>query len=280
MHCNSACGYSSCSACPPPDSRIYGSPSRSAPPPGAFLAQGSEGNALNTADQNLTDALKIEKTKSYEVGTKWNLFDNTLALTAAAFQTETKNARTTVENGVIAFIGERRIRGFELGFNGNITPEWSVFGGYTYMDAKIVDGGITTTTIGGVAYFGPSVNTGKPFPNTPKHSFTAFTNYNVTPQLTVGGGAIYMSKVYGGFQDKGARTVSNGQLVIPPSFGRSVPSYWRFDANASFKVNDSIQLQANVQNVFNKLYYDNAYTAHYASQAPGRTALLTLNVRY
>ncbi len=148
------------------------------------------------------------------------------------------------------------------------------------MAAKIVAGGITTTTISGVAYYGPPVNTGKPFPNTPKHSFTAFTNYAVTPELTIGGGAIYMSKVYGGFQDKGARTVSNGVLVIPPALGRMVPSYWRFDANASFKINDAVQIQANVQNVFNKLYYDKAYTVHYASQAPGRTAILTLNVKY
>lgn len=265
---------------PTPDSSIYVSTSSSATPPGSYLAQGSEGNGLNTGSQDLTDALKIEKTKSYEVGTKWNLFDSSLALTFAAFQTETKNARTTIENGVVGFIGERRIRGVELGFNGNVTPEWNIFGGYTYMDAEVVDGGITTTTIGGVAYFGPSVNTGKPFPNTPKHSFTAFTNYKVTEQLTIGGGAIYMSKVFGGFQDIGARTLSDGVLVIPPSFGRFVPSYWRFDASASFKVSDAIQVQANVQNVGNKLYYDKAYTAHYANQAPGRTALLTLNVQY
>jgi len=265
---------------PTPNSSIYVSSSSSATPPGSFLAQGSEGNGLNTGSQSLTDALKVERTRSYEAGTKWDLFGGNLNLTLALFQTETKNARATAENGVVAYIGERRIRGVELGFNGNITPEWSVFGGYTYMDAVIVDGGITTTTIGGVAYYGPSVNTGKPFPNTPKHSFTAFTNYAVTPQFTIGGGAMYTSKVYGGFQDKGARTLSNGQLVIPPSFGRMVPGYWRFDANASFKLNDAIQLQANVQNVFNKLYYDKAYTAHYASQALGRTAILTLNLKF
>jgi len=265
---------------PTADSSIYVSTSSSATPPGSFIAQGSEGNALNTSSQALTDALKVEKTKSYEIGTKWNVFDNALGLTLALFQTETKNARATVENGVVAFIGERRIRGVEVGFNGNITPEWTVFGGYTYMDAVIVDGGITTTTINGVNYYGPSVNTGKPFPNTPEHSFTAFTNYNVTPQLSVGGGAMYTSKVYGGFQDKTARTVSNGVLVIPPAFGRMAPGYWRFDANASFKINAAIQLQANVNNVFNKLYYDKAYTAHYANQAPGRTAMLTMNVKF
>lgn len=261
---------------PTPNSSIYVSTSSSATPPGSYLAQGSEGNALNTTSQELTDALKIERTKSYEVGAKANLFNDSLALTFAAFQTKTKNARAVNDSGTVAFIGKRRIRGFEVGFNGNITPEWNVFGGYTNMDAKIVDGGFTLTQ--GVA--GPSVNTGKRFPNTPKHSFTAFTNYSVTPQLTLGGGAIYMGKVYGGYSDRGSRSVVNGVVVVPPSLARSVPSYWRFDANAAYKISDAVQLQVNVQNIFNKLYYDKAYAAHYASQAPGRTAIVTLNVKY
>jgi catecholate siderophore receptor len=271
---------------PTADSSIYISTSSSATPPGAYAGQGQEGNALNNRNQSLTDQLKIEKTKSYEIGTKWNVLNDTLALTLAAFQTRTKNARTTGDNNTVVFAGDRRIRGFEFGFNGNITPEWNVFGGYTYMDAKIVDGGITTTTAidtvtgKSVTIYAPAVSTGTQFPNTPKHSFTAFTNYNVTSQFTIGGGAIYMSKVYGGIQEVGARTITNGQLVLPRTLVRAVPSYWRFDANAAFKINDLAQLQLNVQNVFNKLYYDKAYTAHFANQAPGRTAILTLNVKY
>ncbi len=265
---------------PTPNSSIYISTSSSSTPPGSYLGQGSEGNGLTTSGsggqtaQELTDALKIEKTKSYEIGAKANLFDDSLALTFAAFETKTSNARTTGENGTVSFIGKRRIRGFEVGFNGNITPEWSVFGGYTYMDAVITDGGYTLTS--GIA--APSVNTGKRFPNTPKHSFTAFTNYMVTPQFQIGGGAIYMSKVYGGYQD--TRKIVNGQVVASPALARSAPGYWRFDANASYKFSDAIQLQVNVQNVFNKLYYDKAYAAHYANQAAGRTAMVTLNVKY
>ncbi|TCM14955.1 catecholate siderophore receptor [Novosphingobium sp. PhB165] len=281
---------------PTADSSIYISTSSAATPPGAYLGQGSEGNALNTTiptsptaptPQELTDALKIERTKSYEVGTKWNLFDNTLSLSLAAFQTQTKNARTTGDNNTVVFVGNRRIRGIEFGFNGNITPEWSVFGGYTYMDAKIVDGGNSapvtvkdTVTGQTVTINTPSPSTGTPFPNTPKHSFTAFTNYNVTSKFTLGGGAIYMSKIYGGIQNVGSPTLANGQITMPRTLARMVPSYWRFDASASYKINDIAQLQLNVQNVFNELYYDKAYTAHFASQAPGRTAILTLNVKY
>nr|WP_243450775.1 TonB-dependent receptor [Polymorphobacter glacialis] len=263
---------------PIPNASLYASTSTAATPPGAFLAQGQESNALNTTSQSITDALQIERTTSYEIGGKIDLFEGQLALTLAGFRTRTQNARTTVENGVVAYIGKRRINGVEFGANGNITPEWNVFGGYTYMDANIVDGGITTTTVNGVAYFAPSVNTGKQFPNTPKHSLTAFTNYKVTPALTLGGGAIYMSKVYGGYSD--TRVVTNGAVVVTRELARIAPAYWRFDANAAFAVTDRIQLQANVLNVANKRYFDRAYSAHYANQAAGRTAILSLNVNY
>ncbi len=263
---------------PTPNSSLYASTSTSATPPGSFIANGAEGNALNTTNQALTDALKVEKTKSYEIGAKANLLNDSLALTLAAFRTETKNARATNDAGTVAFIGERLIKGIEFGFNGNITPEWNVFGGYTYMDSKIVDGGFTATTVGTTTLYAPSVNTGKQFPNTPKHSFTAFTNYKVTPAFTIGGGAIYMSKVYGGYSD--LRTISGGAVVISKELARMVPSYWRFDGNASYSFSDAVNLQVNVNNVLNKRYYDKAYAAHYANQAAGRTAIATLNIKY
>src|SRR5690606_35081317 len=75
---------------PTPESSLYVSTSSSATPPGSYLAQGSEGNGLTPGrgEANITpDDLKVEKTKSYEVGAKWNLFGDSLALTLAAFQT-------------------------------------------------------------------------------------------------------------------------------------------------------------------------------------------------
>jgi catecholate siderophore receptor len=36
----------------------------------------------------------------------------------------------------------------------------------------------------------------------------------------------------------------------------------------------------NVQNVGDKLYYDRAYTTHYANMAPGRSGRIGFNVNY
>ncbi|WP_395396951.1 TonB-dependent receptor [Novosphingobium sp. BL-8A] len=271
---------------PAKNGSLYVSTSTSAVPPGSFLAQGSEDNAVASATID-PNTLKVQKTTSYEAGTKWNLFNDALSLTADVFQTRTTNARYTDANGNVAFIGTKRIRGFELGFNGNVTADWSIFGGYTYMDSKVLNAGytVTTTVVGtganAVTYVGsaPAAATGHQFPNTPKNSFTLFTNYKVTPKLSLGGGAIYMDKVYGGFSD--SRTAGpNGVVTIAKTRATYVPSYWRFDASASYDITDQISVKVNALNLSNKLYYDQAYATHYAHQAAGRTVIGTLSVKY
>ncbi|MFT3976974.1 MAG: TonB-dependent receptor [Sphingomonas bacterium] len=266
---------------PSENGSIYFSTATSAVPPGSFLAQGSEDNGLTPGRGQTTvdvNALKTQRTTSYEVGTKWNLFDNNLSLALAGFQTKTTNARTTNPDGTTSYVGTRRIRGVELSYNGNITPEWNIYGGYTYMDSKVTDAGVSAITSGGVTYYYAPASVGRPFPNTPEHSFTTYTNYKITPALTIGGGAIYMSKVYGGFSNTVA--VQNGAVVVTKERAVYVPSYWRFDLNASYQLTDMIKLQINALNVGNKRYYDKAYAAHYASQAAGRTVIGSILVRY
>lgn len=260
---------------PAENASLYASTSTSNTPPGSFIGEGAEGNAFTALNVN---DLKVEKTRSYEVGGKVDLFGEQLSLTLAGFRTETDNARTTGANNVIEFVGQRRIDGIEFGFNGKITPEWNVFGGYTYLDSVVRNGGLTATTVGGVTLYAPSVNTGRRFPNTPEHSFTAYTNFNVTPALKIGGGAIYNSKVYGGYADQ--RTIQNGEVVITKELARYVPAYWRFDASLAYRFSDRIELQLNAQNLFDERYYDKAYSTHYAAIAPGRSVFATLNFRY
>jgi catecholate siderophore receptor len=283
---------------PTANTSIYGSIATSATPPNSLLGEGAEGNGLGTtataAALTLLDALKVEKTKSYEIGGKADLLNGRLSLTAAVFQTDTKNARVTNDVGTVSFIGSRRIRGVELGFNGNLTPEWNVFGGYTYLDAEIVDGGFTAFTVPAVVVGGvttvpartitqPSVNTGRQFPQTAKHSFTLWSNYKVTPKFTVGGGAFYTSRVFGGYADNRAVTGTGLAAVVNPAtkiIERSVAEYWRFDARVSYIFNPKVDVSVNIQNLTDKVYFNQTYTSHYASIAPGRSAFATLSVRY
>jgi catecholate siderophore receptor len=281
---------------PTPNTSIYASYATAAIPPNSLIGEGSEGNALGTTSATVTqaqaqaasDALKVERTRNYEVGAKADLFDARLSLTAAVFQTESKNARVTSDANTVAFIGARRVRGVEFNFNGRVTPEWTVFGGYTYLDAKIVDGGFTTFTLpagGGVAartVSQPSVNTGQRFPQTPAHSGTLWTNYDFGP-VEIGGGAIYMGRVNGGYADNRYVSGTGATAQVVPAtvlLVRSVPSYWRFDARAAVNVTPKISLSVNAQNLTDKRYFSQAFASHYATIAPGRTVFGTLSVRY
>jgi len=61
---------------------------------------------------------------------------------------------------------------------------------------------------------------------------------------------------------------------------RSIPDYWRFDARASYKLTDNIDLSVNAQNVTNKTYFTQTFTNHYAAIAAGRTVFGTVNLRF
>lgn len=238
---------------------IYASYAKSTTPAGSMVGEGQEGNAI--ALTTLND-LKAEETKSYEVGTKWEFMDAAFGLSLAAFRTETTNARTTGASGLPEYVGERRIQGIEVGFNGKPLPFWSIFGGYTYMDSEIRNAGVG------------SVNNGKPFPNTPKHSFTAWTTFDIPGGFQIGGGAIHNSTQFGSFGTVVLDDGRTGTIV------RSIPGYWRFDATASVTVNDNVSLRVNVQNLTNKKYYDRTYTTHFATIAAGRSAFATLSLKY
>lgn len=53
-----------------------------------------------------------------------------------------------------------------------------------------------------------------------------------------------------------------------------------FDAMAAYQLNKNVTQQLNVMNLADKVYYNQAYPAHYASIAPGRAAVFNVNLRY
>ena len=111
---------------------------------------------------------------------------------------------------------------------------------------------------------------GDPLANTPEHSFSLFSTYQLTPALSLGGGAYYVSDSFGGNQG-GAGGGGNGVYA---------PDYWRFDAFASYRINDRLNLQLNVQNVTDEDYIARTNGVHHADYGPARQALLTLNAKF
>ncbi|GAA0327963.1 TonB-dependent siderophore receptor [Sphingomonas oligophenolica] len=282
---------------PTKETSLYASYATAATPPNSLLGEGREDNAVpvlltNTQaiNQALLDALKVQKTKTYEVGAKASLFHEKLALGLALFQTDIDNARVTSDQNTVSFIGQTRIRGVEFTASGQITDKWSVFGGYTFLDAKIVNGGSTALAVAanGAAAATTvqvvSVTTGKQVPQTARNSFTATSNYQLTKRFSFGGSAIFMDRQIGGYADnRKASQTSAGVITVTPAttvLTRGVPSYWRFDAQAKYQITDNVSLGINAQNLTNKIYYSQAYASHYATIAPGRTVFGTLGVKF
>ena len=77
-----------------------------------------------------------------------------------------------------------------------------------------------------------------------------------------------MGKVYG---NASTATINSTKYI---------PDYTRVDANATYVINDNLNLRLNVQNLTNEYYFNQAYPTHYVGVAPGRSATMTLNFRY
>ncbi len=203
-----------------------------------------------------TNNLNPERNYSYEAGAKYEAGKGGhLLLTGAVFRIDKVNGRVVDPlSGVSQVLaGKQRVDGFELGASGNITPRWAVFGGYTYLDARV----LATTN--------PPVAAG-PFPNVAANSFAMLTTYRLFDGLTVGGQAFYNSARYGGSTVAGSATL---------------PGYWRFDLTAKASITCKVELQVNVLNLTNKTYYDAIYrsAAPFAYIAPGRSALATVRFK-
>jgi len=244
---------------------IYISYATSANPVGVDAGDGSEGISVpgrNTTDEQsrAINNLKPEEVKTYELGTKWDVLNEKLNLTAAIFRTEKENTRALDTDGFTRNIGKTRVDGIELGVNGNITEKWAVSAGYTYLDSEIVDAGFVKDTSG---KYVPSPTNGNQIQNVAKNSATLWTTYQVLPALTLGAGAVAMDKVYG----DAANT-------------KWVPGYVRYDAMARYNVDKNVDLQLNVNNLSDKRYFTKAYSSHYATEAEGRSAVLSINFKY
>jgi catecholate siderophore receptor len=243
---------------PTKNGSVYLSYATSATPPGNDAGDGLD--ALTAAVQNL----QPQRSRSLELGSKWDLLPGgRLSLSGAVFKSTMDNARVTAPDGTSQNIGRKEVKGVELGFSGKLSPAWTVFGGYTYLNAVVADNGFLNVGTTAAPVYAPSPYNGNRFPTTPRHSATLWTSYAISKALTVGLGASAMDRVYA--------TVNNNKYV---------PGYARFDAMASYVLNQQVTLQLNVQNLTDKFYFDRVSSPHYAGVAPGRSATLTANFKF
>jgi len=232
---------------PTENSSVYLMYGTSFDPSSAFLTiTGGQQNLRPTTAQNL------------ELGAKVDLLEGRLSLTSALFQITQENAIETVDSaaGLYAQVGTTRVKGGEVGIAGKVTDAWSIFGGYTYMDGRVLSSALTAAG----AFASPP---GNKLANVPRNMFSMTNTYAITPALTVGGSVYFVDSRY-------TNAANTGR----------VPGYWRFDLLGIYKIDDTFTLQANIYNIADTKNFETIAGFGSATPGPGRSAILTAKVAF
>ena len=195
-----------------------------------------------------------EKSVNVELGAKWDSADGKLSLRASAFRNTKLHERNTdpLNTGVVTLSGKRHAAGLDFDVVGRITPEWEVFGNFTWMPVSKID--ISSATSGEKQGDRPSLS--------PRYSGSIWTAYQVLPQLRLGGG----------LNARSSQTPNRNPVGIV------APKFVTADAMAEYTVvPETLSFKLYVSNIANKLYADQLYTSFYV---PGTGRVTTLTGTY
>jgi catecholate siderophore receptor len=226
---------------PTPGSAYYASYSYSFLPSAEQLSL-----AVNTAD------LAPEKAKNFEIGGRWDLRPN-LMLSAAVFRLDRDDVRSPdpLNPGFFVKTGQQRTDGVEIGIQGDITPDWRVFGGYAYLHGRI-----TETTSAAVA--------GSKLQLVPEHAFALWNQFNLGAGWGAGLGVIWQSSSFATLDNR----------VELPGFARADGAlFYTFD-------DGRMRIALNVENIFDREYFPTADGNNNISPGAPRNVRLTLSAMF
>lgn len=262
------------------------------------------GGATGTGNCNV-DA---ETAVNTELGVKWDLLDQRLALTASIFRNKRENYRVADPDpanasGEQALDGRARVDGITLGAAGNITREWAVFANYAYLDSEVLTGVSdycaarpNDRIVAGVAVnpdgracanstFFPDPTRGNELINVPRHSGSVWTTYALN-DWTFGYGVSYQGEYI--TQNSSLPLVAGAITADTLANPTAAPlyrtdAYWVHRAMVAWQVSDAFALQLNLDNLLDEAYYErirNNPTSGWATPGAGRSAALTATYRF
>lgn len=195
-----------------------------------------------------------------EVGIKFHPANSSTLLTAAVFQLEQTNVKTSDADhlGFNTQAGKVRTRGLDLQATTEIVSNLNLIANYTYLDNELVKD---------TSYQGKSLT------QTPKHSASIWMdyliNYDAFSGLKLGGGVRYLGKSFG-----------------DPSNDFEVPSATVIDLAATYQL-DSLSselsgatLAFNVSNLTDKQYVASCTSRLYCFVGQERSMIATLSYRW
>ncbi|QNK65646.1 TonB-dependent receptor [Variovorax sp. PAMC26660] len=228
-----------------PGANLYAQYATAADPPSGVLSTASFADVRNNSE--LTTGRQVE------IGSKLDFWQGKGTATLAAYSIRRKNIATQdpSNSALTVLVGEQSSKGVELALGLQPTPQWSLQGNLTYVDARyerFAQGG------GSLA--------GRTSTNTPAVVANLWMSYAFTPRLQATVGVRHVGKVYA----DAANTIN-------------WPGYTLLDLGLSWKVNRSVTVVGRIRNATNRVYAANVGSTFAYLGAP-RTADVSLRVSF
>ncbi|WP_143485910.1 TonB-dependent siderophore receptor [Pseudomonas sp. PA15(2017)] len=207
-------------------------------------------NTIGTRGQ----VYKPEKGLGYETGVKLDLLDGRLGGTIALFHIDKENVITTNALGDSVAAGKARSQGLDMQFSGQLSDAVRIIGAYAYIDAEVTEGDA-------------ALPKGSDLLGIARHSGSLLSVYEFQ------NGALRGSDIGAAFNHVGKRSGQAGSDF-------TLPSYSTVDLLAHYKASEDVTLGLNLNNLFDRKYYERAYNSAWVLPGEPRnlSVSLTLNL--
>ncbi len=189
--------------------------------------------------------LAPETFENYEIGVKWDLTP-ALSLTTALFRLDRDDQSILLDNQGNSTLSGSRTEGVEFQLVGKLTNQLQINAGYSYLDGQQRN----AASVGGqdLRLF-----------QVPEHMLSLWTKYDFTEQFGAGVGVTHQSSQF----------ATNDNSV-------RIPAFTRVDAAFYYDVSEQVQVQLNVENLFDETYYPSVHNNDNISTGEPLNARLTV----
>lgn len=232
-----------------------------ASPAVSFYAAYGEGFRANLGATAAGTLFDPETSTSAEVGAKFGLFEDKLQGTVSLFTLSKSNvlAADPANPGFSLPIGSARSRGLEVDINGKLPGDIDLWFSYAYVDAEARENVVDLN-------FGLPIRKGDRLINVPKHTLSLQASRAFAigdTRLTLGGGV----------QHVGARLGETATTF-------TLPDYTLVRLFAAWKIQQNVEIFADVTNLFNTTYYTNSFAQLWVQPGTPRAASVALRLSF
>jgi len=204
-------------------------------------------NSIGTQGQ----VYKPEKGIGYETGLKLDLLDGRLGATVALFHIDKENVLTTDGNGDSIAAGKARSQGLDLQFSGQLTDAVRVIGAYAYIDAEVTQDNV--------------IAEGSDLLGIARNSASVMAVYEFQDG-ELRGSDLGIAGNYVG--DRSGQTGTPFEL----------PAYSTVDLLAHYKASEDLTVGLNLNNLFDRSYYERSYNSTWVLPGEPRNLSVSLTL--